>query len=174
MSGRFSESAQIPESLKTMINERLTPLFKRERPTLARRCEYAAWILEWQQATSLEIGRIYLQAAWYAVRRPQRASSTAVGTSEQGEEYYRRRAVTYFERAICDTDLSFEDKAKTTYLIGELYRRVGEPDKAAQWYERVAEVVGDDSETRWLVDAAEQQRTNPKDRFETCYPWRND
>jgi hypothetical protein len=76
---------------------------------------------------------------------------------------YRREAVARFEAAMERKQVTADSRATITYLIGELYRRVGDPDKAKAWFARVPDAVGGNAKQEWLIDLAIQQSTNPKE-----------
>jgi hypothetical protein len=52
-----------------------------------------------------------------------------------------------------------------TYLIGELWRRIGDDALAQQWFERVADEVTEPIAQSWVLEAADQQRTEPREWF---------
>ncbi len=71
-----------------------------------------------------------------------------------------------FERALARYDgVPKEERAVLTYLVGELWRRVGDLAKARDWFDRVPEEVREDSSQRWILAAAEQQRSDPREWF---------
>ena len=52
-----------------------------------------------------------------------------------------------------------------TYLVGELWRRVGDAGRAADWFMRVQDEVTDPASQQWIVDAARQQTQCPREWF---------
>jgi hypothetical protein len=52
-----------------------------------------------------------------------------------------------------------------TYLIGELWRRIGDRARAAVWFGRVASEITDPAEQRWLVVLARTQQDDPVEWF---------
>jgi hypothetical protein len=58
-----------------------------------------------------------------------------------------------------------EERAVLTYLVGELWRRVGDRRQARAWFDRVPNEIVDPSRQRWLIDAARQQRDCPRETF---------
>jgi hypothetical protein len=50
------------------------------------------------------------------------------------ERRYQREAHANLENAIGNASFTGEDLAVRRYLMGELHRRLGEPQKAAAWY----------------------------------------
>ena len=57
------------------------------------------------------------------------------------------------------------ERAILTYLVGELWRRIGNAKKATKWFESVSSEVVDPQNQQWVMDAAEQQRLNPREWF---------
>ena len=55
--------------------------------------------------------------------------------------------------------------AVLTYLVGELWRRVGDAKLASEWLNRVASEVVDAHTQQWVIDAARQQRDCPREWF---------
>jgi hypothetical protein len=71
-----------------------------------------------------------------------------------------------FEEALQAYDaVPREERAILTYLVGELWRRIGDISKASHWFEAVTGEVTDQQNQQWVVDAAEQQRLNPREWF---------
>jgi hypothetical protein len=71
-----------------------------------------------------------------------------------------------FEAALKTYDaIPREERAILTYLVGELWRRIGDINKATRWYESVSGEVTDPESQQWVVDAADQQRLNPREWF---------
>jgi Uncharacterized protein conserved in bacteria (DUF2225). len=58
-----------------------------------------------------------------------------------------------------------EERAILTYLVGELWRRIGDTKKATVWFDLVASEVTDQQSQQWVIDAAEQQKLNPREWF---------
>jgi hypothetical protein len=71
-----------------------------------------------------------------------------------------------FEEALQAYDaVPREERAILTYLVGELWRRIGDTRKAEFWFESVTGEVTDLQNQQWVVDAADQQRLNPREWF---------
>jgi hypothetical protein len=58
-----------------------------------------------------------------------------------------------------------DERAILTYLVGELWRRIGDIKNATAWFDRVTGEVTDQQSQQWVVDAADQQRLNPREWF---------
>jgi hypothetical protein len=58
-----------------------------------------------------------------------------------------------------------DERAVLTYLVGELWRRVGDTRVANAWFNRVSTEVVDAATQQWVVDAARQQRDCPREWF---------
>ena len=61
--------------------------------------------------------------------------------------------------------VAHDERAVLTYLVGELWRRVGDTTLAAAWLNRVASEVVDAQTQQWVIDAARQQRDCPREWF---------
>jgi len=57
------------------------------------------------------------------------------------------------------------ERAVLTYLIGELWRRIGDARLAGVWFDRVRSEIIDAEEQGWVLEAAEQQRDMPREWF---------
>jgi uncharacterized protein (DUF2225 family) len=129
-----------------------------EQPQVTGSSKYeaAAKVAEWQSMEPRYIADFYLRAAWCCVDE---------GDTE-AERFFRRKAAWMFERALASFDgVAREDRAVLTYLIGELWRRIGDQRAADAWFLRVSEEVIDATGQRWVLDAAKQQRENPREWF---------
>lgn len=146
----------IDETLKERIAEKLTPVVREEVFPEAKRYEYAAWIAKWSGAGPKKVAHRYLKAAW----------CSQLSGDEQNEVDYRRKAIENYQEAILNGEIEAEDLAIIDYIIAELYRRVGEPKMAEEWYNRVPRAAGDNPKQKWVVDLAEQQKTDPKEFIE--------
>ena len=58
-----------------------------------------------------------------------------------------------------------DERAILTYLVGELWRRIGDTKKATSWFDLVEGEVTDPQSQQWVIDAAEQQKLNPREWF---------
>jgi hypothetical protein len=52
-----------------------------------------------------------------------------------------------------------------TYLVGELWRRVGDNTQANEWFDRVGNEITNAETQQWILDAARQQRDYPREWF---------
>lgn len=139
--------------LEALVYENIRPLIRKERPHSARKYEYAAWIANWRGDPYWKVGELYLRAAWRC---------EDLGWKDQ-ERHYRLKAIGHLEVAVLIDKLPGTDRAKYSYLIGENYRRIGDPARAAVWFERAIDVAAQDGELKWLLDLALQQKTAPKE-----------
>jgi hypothetical protein len=84
----------------------------------------------------------------------------------EAERYFRRKAAWKFEEALASFDgVAREERAVLTYLVGELWRRVGDDRQAAAWFNRVGSEITDPATQQWVLDAARQQRDCPREWF---------
>jgi uncharacterized protein (DUF2225 family) len=141
--------------LKQHVFNELAPL----RPAFvcgSGKYEAAAKVDQWQGADPRHVADLLLRAAWCCVDE---------GDIE-AERYFRRHAAWMFEEALNAYDgVPREERAILTYLVGELWRRIGDIKKASVWFGSVTGEVNDLQNQQWVVDAAEQQRLNPREWF---------
>jgi uncharacterized protein (DUF2225 family) len=123
--------------------------------------EFMALIYEWEDRASREVGDGFLRASWVARCRNNR----------EKERLYQREAVRRFEEALeigeCQTQ---EERAVTSYLVGELHRRLNRKRRAETWFHRALEefeMLGADGEETlgWLGEQIHQQLDAPVDRL---------
>ena len=113
-------------------------------------------VAEWQGMEPRHVADLLLRAAWCCVDE---------GDIE-AERYFRRRAAWKFEEALSSFDgVAREERAVLTYLVGELWRRIGDVRQANAWFNRVQSEIGDPSTQQWVIDAARQQRDCPREWF---------
>jgi uncharacterized protein len=118
--------------------------------------EFAAKVATWQGAEPRRVADLLLRAAWCCVDE---------GDTE-AERYFRRQAAWAFERALASYDgVERDERAVLTYLVGELWRRVGDLTKAHDWFDRVERELTNRRKQQWLIDAAVQQRDRPREWF---------
>lgn len=142
-------SDEVDDRIRELIAERLTPLVRAEPPTPSRGYEFAAWLAEWRGEPAGTVAQYYLSAAWCCA-------------DPATETEHRRRAIAYFVQALADGDLASRDRVVFTYLVGELHRRVGDADEAAEWLVR-AEELACSREESWIAALARRQATDPQD-----------
>jgi uncharacterized protein (DUF2225 family) len=121
--------------------------------------EAAAKVETWQGGDPRAIGDCYLRAAWCCVEEDD----------IEAERYFRRKAAWMFAEALSSFDgVPREERAVLTYLVGELWRRIGDVRAAARWFDKVPGEVttgGTAAAAEWVVEAARQQRESPREWF---------
>jgi uncharacterized protein len=84
----------------------------------------------------------------------------------EAERFFRRKAAWAFQEALASWDgLPREERPVLTYLVGELWRRVGDVRQANEWFGEVEGEVIDFKSHQWVIDAARQQRDCPREWF---------
>ena len=151
----FAQEVEVSPFLKEHVFSELTP-----SATLAGtgsgKYEAAAKVAEWQGLEERHIADLFLRAAWCCVDE---------GDTE-AERYFRRHAAWMFEKALRKYDgVVADERAVLTYLVGELWRRIGDTKQAKSWFESVSDEVTDSSSQSWIVAAAEQQCVEPQEWF---------
>jgi uncharacterized protein (DUF2225 family) len=120
--------------------------------------EAAAKIAIWQGAEPRKVGDLFLRAAWCCVDEGD----------VEAERYFRRLAAWQFEASLedDDEDVALDERPVLTFLVGELWRRIGDRKLAGQWFSRVPDELTNPRCQGWIVDAARQQRDDPREWFE--------
>ena len=151
----FTHDTEVSPLLKEHVLNELAPRMP-EAGTGSGKYEAAAKVAEWQGLDDRHIADLLLRAAWCCVDE---------GDIE-AERYFRRHSVWAFERALARYDGVGEDeRAVLTYLVGELWRRIGDLKTASLWFDRVAEEITDETSQQWVIAAAERQKADPQEWF---------
>jgi uncharacterized protein len=151
----FGEEAEISPFLKEHVWNELAP--KISRPlTGSEKYEAAAKVAEWQGLEPRHVADLLLRAAWCCVDEGD----------VEAERYFRRQAAWAFQDALSSWgEVAREERAMLTYLVGELWRRVGDVRQANEWFEEVEGAVVDFERHQWVIDVARQQRDRPREWF---------
>jgi uncharacterized protein (DUF2225 family) len=155
----FTEEAEVTPGLREHVWSELAPAVGRT-PTWgmsgSEKYEAAAKVAEWQGLEPRQVAEFLLRAAWCCVDE---------GDIE-AERFFRRKAAWAFEEALHAWDgVAREERAVLTYLVGELWRRVGDQGTAREWFDRVPDEIVDEHTQRWITEAARQQRDSPREWF---------
>jgi uncharacterized protein len=151
----FANECEISPLLKEHVLNELAPCAT-QLNTGSGKYEAAAKVAEWQGLEERHIADLLLRAAWCCVDE---------GDIE-AERYFRRHAAWMFERALAKYDgVPTEERAVLTYLVGELWRRIGDLRQSKSWLENVPDEVTDAASQHWVIAAAEQQLTDPQEWF---------
>jgi uncharacterized protein (DUF2225 family) len=138
-------------ALGDFIYERLTPNLRWAREYLVDRFEHALKIAEFSDESPMQMGDIALRGAWAAVEE----------RDPESERFFRRIAVQNYTTALQHYDMvDRAQRANVTYLIGELWRRLGDEPLAIMWFDAVHDAIVD-TEQEWLVKLAIRQKTTP-------------
>lgn len=152
----FGDSADPSEGLRQFVWAALAPALQRELPSGSLKYEHAAKVAEWQGADPRYLADLYLRAAWCAVDE----------LDSEAERYFRRKAAWRFAEALTLFEgVPADERAVLTYLVGELWRRIGDGAQATGWFEKVRDEVTDTETQRWVIDAADQQMRQPREWF---------
>jgi uncharacterized protein (DUF2225 family) len=152
----FGETAEPTAGLREHVWSTLTPSLQRELPSGSLKYEHAAKVAEWQGTDARYLADLYLRAAWCAVDE----------FDSEAERFFRRKAAWHFADALAAYEgVPDEERAVLTYLVGELWRRCGDLAQAAHWFEKVPGEVTDRDTQLWVLEAANQQRSEPKEWF---------
>ena len=152
----FTDESDISPVLKEHVWNELAPAIATGCVAGSEKYEAAAKVAEWQGLEPRHVADLLLRAAWCCVDE---------GDIE-AERFFRRRAAWKFEEALSSFDgVARDERAVLTYLVGELWRRVGDVRQANGWFNRVANELLDPASQQWVLDAARQQRDCPREWF---------
>ena len=152
----FAEDAEVSPVLKERVWSELAPCISVGTLTGSEKYEAAAKVADWQGAEPRHVADLLLRAAWCCVDE---------GDTE-AERFFRRKAAWKFEEALEAFDgVARDERAVLTYLVGELWRRVGDVSAGARWFGRVPSELIDAQSQQWVLDAARQQRDCPREWF---------
>jgi uncharacterized protein (DUF2225 family) len=138
-----------------MLQENITPEIKDRKIDTNGNYYLAALCAEWRGAPFSALARIYHMGAWCCRVRGQK----------ENERFYLEKAAFYFERSLEQSDTPPENKAVFTYLIGDIYRRMRDPERANEWYGKVEQAIKEYGGDSKFADFARRQMTNPSDYF---------
>jgi uncharacterized protein (DUF2225 family) len=151
----FTEQTDIGPLVRLHVWNELSPIVS-VAMLGSEKYEAAAKVAEWQGAEHRYIGDLWLRAAWCCVDEGD----------VEAERYFRRRAVWAFEAALNAYDsIPLDERAVLVYLVGELWRRIGDLSRANLWFDRVPHEVVDPAAQQWIVDAAKRQQNDPREWF---------
>jgi uncharacterized protein len=152
----FTEEVEVSPLLKEYVWNQLAPTIATGVLSGSDKYEAAAKVAEWQGLEPRHVADLLLRAAWCCVDE---------GDTE-AERFYRRKAAWKFEEALDGFDgVARDERAVLTYLVGELWRRIGDTAQAQDWFDRVTGEVMDPGSQQWIIDAARQQRDCPREWF---------
>jgi uncharacterized protein len=153
----FDESSNVSPWVRQQVMTMITPrLASTSELSGSEKYEYAARVAEWQGADPRQVADYLLRAAWCCVDEDD----------AEAERYFRRLAARKFEDALSSFEsVATDERAVICYLIGELWRRVGDVTTAHEWFDRVPGEIIDADAQAWVSDAALQQRNEPREWF---------
>ena len=145
---------------KDLLEQNITPEIKDRKVGAHGNFYLAALCAEWRGAPFYVIARIYHMGAWCCRMKGEK----------EKERFYLGRAAEYFERALSigntpKDDTPKENAAIFTYLLGDIYRRLGETEKAKEWYGRVERTIKERGGDPKILEFARRQMTEPSDIF---------
>ena len=125
-----------------------------QRVAGSEKYEAAAVIAERRGEGPRTVADLLIKAAWCCIDEGD----------VEGERFFRRKAARALESALARyDDVKREERALTTYLVGELWRRVGDRARARDWFDRVEAELADDPAQLWILALAAQQRDRPRE-----------
>jgi uncharacterized protein (DUF2225 family) len=159
----FDDDAAVNPVVKEHVWDELAPKLPSHPLTGSDKYEFAAKVAIWQGAPPRRVADLFLRAAWCCVDEGD----------VEAERYFRRFAAWGFEDALSSQDVTREERPVLTYLVGELWRRIGDVEHARVWFDRVLTEITNAKEQKWIVVAARQQRELPREWFWSFDPGRD-
>ena len=156
---RFSGTIDLAQDVRDRVWAELRPQLatasgKPERIPASEKYEAAAKIAEWQYADARQVGELWLRAAW----------SCEDEKDTEAERYFRRKAAWAFEEALEDFGgIPADERAAMTYLVGELWRRIGDDWQSNQWFARVPDEIVDFKAQEMFLAMARRQSERPEE-----------
>lgn len=151
--GVLAEKGPLPDEVVKVVGEKIGPLLGESPPSTSRKWEFMAIISVARGMDAFAVGSLYLRAVW----------SAWLEKETEAEPVYREEVIRYFQRAL-DEGVVLEDRIYwTTYLVGEMYRRIGNSARAGEWYNKVMEMQLEHPRRDFWVDLARQQMAEPKE-----------
>jgi len=136
--------------------DEITPRLDSHAVLPSEKYEFAAKVATWDGASPRQIADLWLRAAWCCVDEHD----------PEAERFYRRHAAWSFAEALETYDgIDRNSRAVITYLVGELWRRIGDVAQANAWFDRVQHEVVDSAHEGWIVQWAKRQHDDPLERF---------
>ena len=152
----FSENVDLVREIRERVQLELAPALQHELPSGSLKYDHAARVAEWQGSDPRYLADLYLRAAWCCVDE----------RDTEAERYFRRKAAWRFAEALAGYDgVPIEERAVLTYLVGELWRRVGDRATAQAWFDKVPDEITEPAAQAWVIEVAQQQRRSPREWF---------
>ncbi len=153
----FVEGTEVSARVRSQVLTVLTPRVAQDLlVSPSDRYEAAARVAEWQGEHPRHIADLLLRAAWCCVD----------DDDHEGERFFRRAAAQRFAEALAmHGTVPPSERAVLTYLVGELWRRVGEAQMADEWFAKVEGEIIDRDDQQWVLNATQQQRESPREWF---------
>ncbi|AFC99340.1 hypothetical protein Mtc_0575 [Methanocella conradii HZ254] len=135
------------------VEQNITPEVKGRKVEASGKFYLAALCAEWRGAPAHVLARIYHMGAWCC----------RLSGQKEKERFYLGKAAEYFERALASSDAPEENIPIFTYLLGDLYRRLGEAEKAKEWYSKVEQAIKEHGGDPRIGELARRQLKEPSD-----------
>jgi uncharacterized protein (DUF2225 family) len=152
-SGQEEHPEPAPPEIRRFVRENITPDMKNREIPPWRKWEYHAHIKQAAGCGEMELGSVFLIAAQCA----------RLGENYEEEKRYRLKSIDHYLKAVEKGEIPEDSLYQTTYILGELYRRVGNKWKSNEWYQKVLEMDQEHERRDFFVNLARQQMSAPRD-----------
>ena len=148
------EEGELMDDVRRFVQEVITPQIPEDGVIPSwKKYEFLALIDENLGAGAYSLGMLYLHAAWCCYDLQEREPEGAC----------REKAILYFLKEIESGDMDEELVYLVPYLLAEQYRRTGNEEEAAKWYNWVIEMDEDHPDRGLFMTLAAQQSLDPKE-----------
>ncbi len=142
-------------AFRDLVEQNITPEVKSRKIDTNGHFYLAALCAEWRGAPPYVLARIYHMGAWCSRIRGEK----------EKEAFYLGRAAELFENGLVSGEVPRENRAVFTYLAGDIYRRLGEAEKAKEWYGKVEQAIKENGGDPMILEFARRQLKEPSDTF---------
>jgi len=146
-----AENGSMDQETRQIVEERITPKLDGMEISSSRKWEFLAILKEAKGLSDFAVGSLYLRAVWCSSLDGQKAD----------ELKYRRKVIEYFQKAFEKEGVMENRFYWTAYLVGEMYRRLGDGLNARIWFDRVIAMNYKHPDRAFWVKWATQQKTEP-------------
>lgn len=146
-----TEDGPVDRETKRIVSEWITPRLGGIEISSGCKWEFLAILKEAKGLDNFAVGSLYLRAVW----------CSSLDGKKADELKYRKKVIEYFQKAFENEGVMENRLYWTAYLIGEMYRRLGDGLNARIWFDRVIAFNQKQPDRDFWVELAAQQKTEP-------------
>jgi len=147
------EEGELRDEVRRFVRDVITPQLTEGEIPSWKKYEFLALIDESLGSGAYSLGMLYLQAAWCCYDMKHK----------ECEKHYRKKAIEYFLKEVKSATMDEDLLYLVPYMLAEQYRRTGDEEEAARWYDLVIEMDMDHPDKGFFMTLAAQQNLDPKE-----------